>query len=78
MLGHSKPETTMIYTHVQKKDLMEIQNPLYVALQKFNKKIKTNKKLYYPEYITVNTSYFLDINSCKILKKGTNENFKSH
>jgi len=53
----------MIYTHIQKKDLMEIQNPLYVALQKFNKKIKTNKKLYYPEYITVNTSFSLDITS---------------
>ena len=38
LLGHSKPETAMIYTHVQKKDLMEIQNPLDVALQKFNKK----------------------------------------
>ena len=37
LLGHSKPETTMIYTHVQRKDLMEIQNPLDVALQKFNK-----------------------------------------
>jgi site-specific recombinase XerD len=37
-LGHSKPETAMIYTHVQKKDLMEIQNPLDLALLKFNKK----------------------------------------
>ena len=37
LLGHSKPETTMIYTHVQRKDLMEIQNPLDVALQKLNK-----------------------------------------
>jgi len=27
----------MIYTHVQRKDLMEIQNPLDVALQKLNK-----------------------------------------
>jgi hypothetical protein len=38
LLGRSKPEIAMIYTHVQKKDLMEIQNPLDVALQKFNKK----------------------------------------
>ena len=37
LLGHAKPETTMIYTHVQRKDLMEIQNPLDVALQKLNK-----------------------------------------
>tara|TARA_B110000902_G_scaffold41898_1_gene45361 strand:- start:1075 stop:2238 length:1164 start_codon:yes stop_codon:yes gene_type:complete len=37
LLGHSKPETTMIYTHVQRKDLMDIQNPLDVALQKLNR-----------------------------------------
>ena len=37
LLGHAKPETTMIYTHVKRKDLMEIQNPLDVALQKLNK-----------------------------------------
>ena len=43
LLGHSKPETTMIYTHVQRKDLMEIQNPLDVALQKLNK-INNNKQ----------------------------------
>ena len=28
LLGHSKPETTMIYTHVAKKDLLEIESPL--------------------------------------------------
>lgn len=37
LLGHSRPETTMIYTHVKRKDLMEIQNPLDVALRKLNK-----------------------------------------
>ncbi|WP_235318299.1 tyrosine-type recombinase/integrase [Polaribacter sp. Hel1_85] len=37
LLGHAKPETTMIYTHVKRKDLMEIQNPLDIALQKLNK-----------------------------------------
>jgi site-specific recombinase XerD len=45
LLGHSKPETTMIYTHVQRKDLMEIQNPLDVALQKFNKINNNNQKV---------------------------------
>jgi site-specific recombinase XerD len=45
LLGHSKPETTMIYTHVQRKDLMEIQNPLDVALQKFNKINKYKQKV---------------------------------
>jgi site-specific recombinase XerD len=28
LLGHSKPETTMIYTHVARKDLMDIKSPL--------------------------------------------------
>ncbi|MCG1037065.1 site-specific tyrosine recombinase/integron integrase [Polaribacter sargassicola] len=36
LLGHSKPETTMIYTHVKRKDLMQIQNPLDIALKKLN------------------------------------------
>ena len=45
LLGHAKPETTMIYTHVRRKDLMEIQNPLDIALQKLNKEDKTNNKL---------------------------------
>jgi site-specific recombinase XerD len=28
LLGHSKPETTMIYTHIAKKDLLQIRSPL--------------------------------------------------
>lgn len=36
LLGHAKPETTMIYTHVKRKDLMDIQNPLDIALKKIN------------------------------------------
>lgn len=28
LLGHSKPETTMIYTHVARKDLLQIKSPL--------------------------------------------------
>ncbi len=31
LLGHSKPETTMIYTHIAKKDLLKIQSPLDTA-----------------------------------------------
>jgi site-specific recombinase XerD len=32
LLGHSRPETTMIYTHVRKKDLLAIKSPLDRAL----------------------------------------------
>lgn len=32
LLGHSKPETTMIYTHVAKKDLLAVRSPLDTAL----------------------------------------------
>lgn len=40
LLGHAKPETTMIYTHVAKKDLLKIQSPLdtaFIALSKTDK-----------------------------------------
>tara|TARA_R110002073_G_scaffold108336_3_gene243333 strand:+ start:6545 stop:6838 length:294 start_codon:yes stop_codon:yes gene_type:complete len=37
LLGHAKPEATMIYTHVKRKDLMGIQNPLNIAIQKPHK-----------------------------------------
>ena len=44
LLGHSKPETTMIYTHVAKKDLLQIQSPLDTALSSLdqgdNKQLK--------------------------------------
>lgn len=36
LLGHSKPETTMIYTHVSKKDLLNIKSPLDLALKDIN------------------------------------------
>lgn len=32
LLGHSKPETTMIYTHVARKDLLDIRSPLDSAI----------------------------------------------
>ena len=28
LLGHSRPETTMIYTHVTQKDIKKIRSPL--------------------------------------------------
>ncbi|NER11632.1 Site-specific recombinase XerD [Muriicola jejuensis] len=32
LLGHSKPETTMVYTHVAKKDLLAVRSPLDTTL----------------------------------------------
>lgn len=37
LLGHVKPETTMIYTHVAKKDLLDIQSPLDGILMELQK-----------------------------------------
>lgn len=37
LLGHAKPETTMIYTHVVKKDLLNIKSPLDTILASFTK-----------------------------------------
>lgn len=45
LLRHARPETTMIYTHVQRKDLMNIQNPLDAALKKLNKTDNEKHKL---------------------------------
>ncbi len=33
LLGHSKPETTMIYTHVSRKDLLKIESPLDATIK---------------------------------------------
>jgi integrase/recombinase XerD len=37
LLGHSKPETTMIYTHVARKDLLDIKSPLDYAVEQLRK-----------------------------------------
>jgi site-specific recombinase XerD len=42
LLGHSKPETTMIYTRVTRKDLTQIQSPLDTALERLTKRDNTN------------------------------------
>jgi len=45
LLGHSKPETTMLYTHVSKKDLLNIESPLDIALKKIIESDKNDGKL---------------------------------
>ena len=49
LLGHAKPETTMIYTHVAKKDLLDIQSPIDTILLGLYKKDKRERSSYYPE-----------------------------
>ena len=45
LLGHSKPETTMIYTHVVQKDLMCIKSPLDTAVEALTKSQKNPQKV---------------------------------
>ena len=45
LLGHSKPETTMIYTHVATKDLLEIESPLDKIVKDIMRSDKNNQKL---------------------------------
>ncbi len=45
LLGHSKPETTMIYTHVAKKDLLEIKSPLDTLLISLSKTPKQEQNI---------------------------------
>jgi site-specific recombinase XerD len=41
LLGHSKPETTMIYTHVSRKDILRIVSPLDVTVKEM---LQTDKR----------------------------------
>ena len=45
LLGHSRPETTMIYTHVAKKDLLEIESPLDYIVKELLQTSKRDKNL---------------------------------
>ncbi|CAM4205514.1 tyrosine-type recombinase/integrase [Gillisia limnaea] len=45
ILGHSRPETTMIYTHVAQKDLLKIRSPLDVTLGELAKNDKEGENM---------------------------------
>ena len=45
LLGHSKPETTMIYTHVTKKDLLNVNSPLDTILEQLSDTDKSNPNI---------------------------------
>ncbi|HMB62721.1 MAG TPA: site-specific tyrosine recombinase/integron integrase [Eudoraea sp.] len=45
LLGHAKPETTMIYTHVCKKDLLQIESPLDMVLKDLTETKKLGKNI---------------------------------
>jgi site-specific recombinase XerD len=44
LLGHTRPETTMIYTHVTRKDLEQIKSPLDTAINKLSLQDNGNTK----------------------------------
>ena len=49
LLGHAKPENTMIYTHVAKKDLLSIGSPLDLIVNEYLETKSATKKYPYPD-----------------------------
>ncbi|RXG25442.1 tyrosine-type recombinase/integrase [Leeuwenhoekiella marinoflava] len=45
LLGHAKPETTMIYTHFSQRDLLDVANPLDVTLSRITKNANEHQKV---------------------------------
>lgn len=45
LLGHAKPETTMIYTHVAQEHLMEISNPLDLTIRGLKANANSDQKV---------------------------------
>lgn len=53
LLGHAKPETTMIYTHLTRKDLLSVNSPLDTAIKQLQQQYKghdpnANQEYYFP------------------------------
>jgi len=48
LLGHSKPETTMIYTHIAEKDIQVIKSPLDMMVQELRGSKKEHNNLLIP------------------------------
>ena len=42
LLGHSRPETTMIYTHVSKRDTLNIESPLDTLIKQLTQPNNNN------------------------------------
>ncbi|NIJ46338.1 site-specific recombinase XerD [Wenyingzhuangia heitensis] len=42
LLGHARPETTMVYTHVRSQDLQKITNPLDLIVKQLEQRNKIN------------------------------------
>lgn len=45
LLGHSRPETTMIYTHVMQKDLKKVGSPLDRIVREMQERDKNNQNI---------------------------------
>ena len=45
LLGHSKPETTMIYTHIAQKDIQIIKSPLDLYINEITNHENNHKKV---------------------------------
>ncbi|WP_232304907.1 tyrosine-type recombinase/integrase [Maribacter thermophilus] len=45
LLGHTKPETTIIYTHVAQKDLLQVRSTLNIVVKKITTPAKREQNV---------------------------------